>query len=34
MDRIRANTTIRSALFTASAALFLFGLTFFVAIIY
>jgi hypothetical protein len=34
MDRIRANTTIRAALLTASAAVFIFGLTFFVAMIY
>lgn len=34
MDRTRAQNTIRAALLTASAAAFLFGLTFFVAMIY
>jgi hypothetical protein len=34
MDRIRANNSIRSALFMASAAVLIFGLTFFVAILF
>lgn len=34
MDRIRANNSIRSALLTASAAVLIFGLTFFVAILF
>lgn len=34
MDRIRANATIRTALLTAAFAAFLFGLTFFAAIVY
>ena len=34
MDRIRANSNIRAGLAAAGLALFIFGLTFYVAIIY
>ena len=34
MDRIRANRMLLSALFTAAFAIFVFGLTFFISVVY
>ena len=34
MDRLRANRNIRSGLLTAALAVFIFGLTFYAAILY
>jgi hypothetical protein len=34
MDRLRANRTLRTGLWTAAAAVFIFGLTFYATILY